>query len=61
MNPIGCVPKRNGKCLVITYLIELNSHCALPKYKNEDIRDAASIYSKNASGVAIFRGSSLLF
>ena len=43
VSPIGCVPKRNGKFRLITDLRELNSHCAPPKYKNEDIRDAASL------------------
>lgn len=43
VSPLGCVPKRNGKYRLITDLRNLNSFCSPPRYKNEDVRDLASI------------------
>ena len=40
ISPIGCVPKKNNKFRLITDLRQLNSLCSVPKFRNEDIRDA---------------------
>jgi len=47
VSPIGCVPKRNKKYRLITDLRHLNSHCDVPKFRNEDIRDCVKLISPN--------------
>lgn len=47
VSPIHCVPKKNNSYRLITDLRDLNSHCYVPKYRNEDIRDAVSIVKPN--------------
>ena len=42
-SPLGCVPKQNGKFRLITDLRTLNLFWLSPRYKNEDVRDVASV------------------
>ena len=44
ISPLSVVPKRNNKYRLVTDLRHLNSFCATPKYRNEDIREAAKLY-----------------
>jgi hypothetical protein len=43
ISPIGCVPKKSGGYRLITDLRHLNSFCQSCKFKQEDIRNVASI------------------
>ena len=43
VGPLGYLPKRKGKFRLITNLRVHEAHCASPKYKDEDIRNAASL------------------
>lgn len=43
VSPLGVVPKKRGKLRLITDLRRLNSHCDVPKYRNEDIRDTVKL------------------
>ena len=43
VNPILCVPKKNNKLRLITDLRSINEHCAVPHYRNEDIKDTVRL------------------
>ena len=53
VSPLGCVPKRNGKFRLITDLRTLNSFCSPPRYKNEDVRDVASVLKPNDKFISL--------
>ena len=43
VSPLSCVPKKNSKFRLITDLRQLNSHCCVPKFRNDDIRQAVNL------------------
>ena len=47
VSPLPCVPKKNGKFRLITDLRQLNSHCSVPKFRNDDIRQDVILLKPN--------------